>query len=140
MKPRTLPSDDRTELYRANWSPEKSEPEIEPGAIYGAIQCVPVRGIPDRAPTKVKVPYGTWSALVEEIMLRLEQAPRKEALFIPFANAAITRRAYTSTRNLTRKQYGSGVVEVYRRGNSLYVRRGQNWGKESDPALTALSK
>ncbi len=139
MTYRTLPND-KTELYRANWAPEKSEPEIEPGEVYGAIQCVPITDIPKRARSKHRIQRGFWLIFMEEILLRLEQTPRKEALRIPFANEVIARRAVQSIWNIADRTVGEGLIETYRRGKVLYIRRGKNWNEKSDSALAALSK
>ncbi len=130
------PRDEDLSVYRANWSPEKSAPEIEPGAAYGMIRCVAAKDIPER----IRVPWGFWTNLNREILLRLEETPRKEALRIPFASFELARRAYHSINNEAYRRMAVEAIEVRQVENVIYVRRGKNWGKESDPDLAALSK
>lgn len=137
---RRFPLSDNTELYRANWSPESTAPEIEPGAAYGAIRCVPANEIPDRGRCGVRVPRDFWLSLNREVLLRLEQTPRKEALRIPFANQKLAQRGVRSIYNYTLRNLGDGLIEVYQREAVVYVRRGKNWGKLPSPDLAALTK
>lgn len=131
---------DQGSVVSPNWAPEKETLAIEPGADYGTIQCVPAEDMPDFRKQINKVPRGFWTPLIDDLLLRLEQTPRREALLIPFASRELARRAYHSITNEALRRVGLSAVEVRRQGSMLYVRRGENWGKTENPVLAALAK
>lgn len=121
------PANDKTELYRANWAPEKSEPEIEPGAVWGRITCVDAQNMPPKRDYTKRLPIGFWTPLVEELFLRLNCTPSREALRIPFASKELARRAYHAVRLGFRDRYGGDLIDLRRDESVLFIRRSSTW-------------
>ena len=127
-------------IHSARWSPKKSAPAVPDGCAWGRITCVPADHVPDQ-PT-MRVPWGFWQSLIDDVFLRLECTPRSEKLHVPFASIQLAQRAYHTLRNRIDTQNRDVEIEpaYYEKVPALYIRRGATWGKNTkvDPELESL--
>lgn len=88
--------------------------------------CVACRDItPRQRRGKRHLPKGIWRDLAEEITLRLEQTPVREALRIEFSGAVLAQRAFYGLRNY----WPADQVRMRKADNVLFVFRGPDYGK-----------
>lgn len=118
----------RIELFRPSWRPDpKPIPEVPDGAVWGRITCIPADEMPIKWDNAKRMPYGFWTPLVEELELRLDCTPQREALRIPFATRELARRAYNAIRFWFKDNRGDGAVELRRDGKVIFIRRSTTW-------------
>jgi len=74
-----------------------------------------------------------WADLYKEMRLRLEMTTRAFALEVAFEDDYHAKLAMDAVRKHMVKDEKQGWIELSRRRNKLFVRRGKNYGQVSAP-------